>query len=596
MPRPVSRARLPGTPAVFALLVAATIAAFFVTTRLKRSTPVVKQLTFARYISPNGDGRHDFVDVGFQIKKPDEITLTVESDDGDEIRVLARDRKLGAGRHRLRWNGRTDAGTVAPDGVYRLKVGLRKQGRSVASRRKLFVDTTPPHPVVRYVTPNSISPDGAGTNNTARLRFNGPTRNPPTLFVYRTDVKKPRLVARRTGKAASAELSWDGLVGLHRSRRPAPTGNYALVAQVQDAAGNRNPSVLPAIRGLVRGHPGLVVRYLGALGPLGAARAGKPVAFKVQSDGRRYKWLIRRLGSSHVIDRGSSAAQNLHVRAPRGKSGVFLLSLRSGHHRYQCPFAVQARKRGRVLVVLPSTTWQARNPPDANGDGFSDLLPDDRAVRIRRPFAGDGLPAGFTAREAPLLLFLDRARLRYDITSDLAIERGFSSIANRYRGTLFAGSPRFFGSRTAKLVMSYVRSGGRVAWVGTGGFTQPIDANREEVVLAAGAASDDRNVFGERLQAQPAGQLAVLTDRIAFFEGAGDVLGPFPRLEQSTRLPAGAKMLASAGSESNRPSVVVYRRSRGIVARVGADGFGRAANSSAGAARIMRRLWTLLSR
>jgi hypothetical protein len=582
---------------VFALLVAATIGAFFVTTRLKRSAPVVEDLTFGRYVSPNRDGRHDFVDIGFQIKKSDEVTVTLLSSDGEELRVLARDRELTAGRHRFRWNGQTDAGTVAPDGEYRLRVGLRKQGRSVTSRRKLFVDTTPPRPVVRYVTPASISPDGAGTNNSARLRFSGPLRNEPTLLVYRTDVKPPRLVARRPGKAGSAELTWDGSVGFGRRLRPAPSGNYALVARVHDAAGNRSSSRLPPTRDLVRGHPGLIVRYISALGPLEAVRAGSVAAFRVQSDGRRYRWRVRRLGSSRVLDRGSSSAQTLHVRAPRGRSGVFLLSLRSGRHRYQSPFAVQARKRRPVLVVLPATSWQARNPPDANGDGFSDLLPDAETVRIRRALAGDGLPVGFTAREAPLLLHLDRTRHRYDITSDLALERKRSGLPRRYRGVLFAAPPRFFGSRTATLTRSYLRSGGRVAWLGTGGFTQPVRATPNELQVADGGASASRNLFRERLQpARSSGRLTVLTDRIGFFRGAGTVFGPFPRLERSARLPAGASLLASAGDEANLPSLVVYRRGSGLLARVGVDGFARAATDSPAAARIMRRLWTLLSR
>ena len=44
---------------MFALLVVATAAAFFVTQRLKRETPVVKRISFGAYVSPNGDGRKD---------------------------------------------------------------------------------------------------------------------------------------------------------------------------------------------------------------------------------------------------------------------------------------------------------------------------------------------------------------------------------------------------------------------------------------------------------------------------------------------------------------------------------------------------------
>jgi hypothetical protein len=90
--------------------------------------------------------------------------------------------------------------------------------------------------------------------------------------------------------------------------------------------------------------------------------------------------------------------------------------------------------------------------------------------------------------------------------------------------------------------------------------------------------------------------LVVLGDRIGFFGGAG-AFGPFPRLEPTLRLPSGARLLASAGAEPNRPDVVVYRLGPGVVARVGVDGLERqVGGESSAAARIMPRLWALLSR
>ena len=41
----------------------------------------------------------------------------------------------------------------------------------------------------------------------------------------------------------------------------------------------------------------------------------------------------------------------------------------------------------------------------------------------------------------------------------------------RYRAILFAGAPRYFASELGGLARSYVESGGRIAWLGTGGFT-----------------------------------------------------------------------------------------------------------------------------
>jgi hypothetical protein len=248
-----------------------------------------------------------------------------------------------------------------------------------------------------------------------------------------------------------------------------------------------------------------------------------------------------------------------------------------------------------VLVVLPATTWQARNPTDVDGDGFADTLPENQTVAVHRPFAGEGLPFGFGADAAPLLIALDQFHLRYDLTSDLAIEQGLSNFSNRYRGVLFVGAPRFFGFRTGKLFQSYLRDGGRLAWIGTGGLTQPTQVTKGSMLIAHNGVSTTRNLLGERLRPFPTGgPLTVLSDRIQFFEGTSGV-GVFSRLEQSVRLPPGAKLLASAGDGPDRPSLVVYRRGRGVVARVGVGGFARAAPSSPSVARIMRRLWTLLS-
>src|SRR5207247_229347 len=82
---------------------------------------------------------------------------SILDDQGEDVRAIATDRSLGRGRHRFRWNGRTSGGRVAPDGTYRVRIGLRHQGRSVTPRRKIFVDTKPPTPTIRSVSPAFIS-------------------------------------------------------------------------------------------------------------------------------------------------------------------------------------------------------------------------------------------------------------------------------------------------------------------------------------------------------------------------------------------------------------------------------------------------------
>jgi FlgD Ig-like domain len=575
---------------VFAALVVATVGAFFVTTRLKRSTPVIEQLTFRRSFSPNGDGRFDVALFSFRLRRTDEVTVALVTRDGDEVRTLTRDVLLAGGRrHRFHWDGRTDAGQVAKDGEYHMQVGLRRQGRTVTSQRKLFLDTRPPHPVVNYVSPDFISPDGAGKANSVRLRFSGASRR-ARLLVYRTDVSPPRLVARRPVKRGATAVRWDGRIA---GGEPAPTGNYLLAVRAQDAAGNVGPPRLPPPRATVRGHPGVAVRYLAAARSLQPVAAGALTRFRVLTDGRRYRWSMRRLGRARVLARGSSRRETLTVRAPRGTSGVALLTVRVGVHRYSTPLAVRGRRHGQVLVVLPAATWQARNPLEADGDGYADVLPAEREAESRRPFAGSGMPPGFLPDQAAVLQFLRSQRYRYDLTTDLALAQD-PGVLGRYQGALFVGAPRFAPGPVVEALRPYLRFGGRVGWLGTGAFEWTVSVRGD--VLALGTRLRP-GPFGERVRRRvPAAPLAVLGDRISFFRGTGGGLGPFGPQEESLRLPARARVLASAGSEAGRPAILVYRSAGGVVARVGVDRFGRALATSPDAGRIMRRLWALLSR
>src|SRR2546430_8173549 len=85
-PRQLSPAAL-----VFAALVVATVGAFFVTTRLKRSAPVIESLTFNRHFSPNGDGRADAVVFVLRLRRTDDVTVSVVTRDGSQVRTLAED-------------------------------------------------------------------------------------------------------------------------------------------------------------------------------------------------------------------------------------------------------------------------------------------------------------------------------------------------------------------------------------------------------------------------------------------------------------------------------------------------------------------------
>jgi hypothetical protein len=137
------------TRAVFALLVVATFAAFFVTQRLKHSPTLVQAASAVPYIYPANGHRKALI--SFKIKQTDEVTLTVVGPDGDDVDTLASDVHMQAYvQESFRWRGITSSGRPAPFGLYTIRVRLRHAGRSVLLTRPdgelatIRVEATPP--------------------------------------------------------------------------------------------------------------------------------------------------------------------------------------------------------------------------------------------------------------------------------------------------------------------------------------------------------------------------------------------------------------------------------------------------------------------
>ena len=589
---------------VFALLVVATIAAFLVTQQLKSEFPLVirfaaKPINF----SPNGDGTRDSTQVGFDLSEPARVTFSIMDMEGNEVRRLFTDRELaGDAKHRFRWDGRDDDGLRLPDGLYRMRVVRRDEGRVIDSAKEINLDTRPPSAELVSATPGVIAPGEPGQRPEVRIRYRGPRNKAPVFRIFRTGEGPPRLVLRFRGDA-SREAVWDGRL---REGRVAPPGDYAFTVQVRDRAGNPTeaPAPIPSAR-TARPGTGVSVRPFTLTGPLEVIPAGAVARLRVGPFDRSFDFVLSRYGGTRALVRGERIGGLLRVRIPRRtRTGVYLVRVRAGDRRAVWPLAVAglpqtpgAAGRARPLVVLPALTWQGLNPVDGDHDGFADALPGSPRVSLTRPWAR-GLPPRFNAETAPLLRFLDSAGLDYDLTTDLSLARREGPALGNAPGVAFAGSELWLTAELGRRLRSYARGGGRVGSFGADSFRRFVKLSGEE--LGPPGPRRPADVFGERTAPQRTGvaPLEVFQDELGLFEGLSPLIGEFTLFERSTRLPAGAVLESSAGRELDQPAFVAYRLEDGLVIRSGTAQWSRELEEerlSIEVPRVTRRIWALLS-
>jgi FlgD Ig-like domain len=494
--------------AVFVLLVAATFSAFFAAQRLKSAPPVATIKKLTRHFSPNDDGRRDIARFRVRVRRDDDVTITVVDDAGTEVRRLATAVPAEEERSvRVRWDGRMATGATAPEGVYRLRISLRRGGRAVTLNPGFALDVTAPRPTVLAGGPDGTRWITGPVGGPVPFRVRVVSQRFPTrMSVRRTDLGDPREVAVFTLPPGVREGEWDGRVG----GAPAPPGTYQLVAAVRDQAGNVGHSA-PDGPGPVRGEPGVSVRSLLVRPPADPVRAGEKVEFAVDSRGRPFRWRVFRAGADEQPEVRRRLARRkqrplkgrkrtggeLTVRAPEGDSGVYVLRVRAGNDTTAVPFAVQGDRPAPILVVLPAATWFGRDTLDDDRDGIPNTLENGSSAAYPRLLA-HGLPAGFGEQVGALLGFLDAQRVRYDVTTDLTLAASRSGLTGERQGVLLAGPFRWISTELARRLRRYAADGGRVASFGADSLRRGVDIARDRLLRPL--PPTDTDPFGARLR------------------------------------------------------------------------------------------------
>ena len=134
---------------------------------------------------------------------------------------------------------------------------------------------------------------------------------------------------------------------------------------------------------------------------------------------------------------------------------------------------VQGAKRSSVLVVVPVISWLGVDRVDDQRlDGIPNTLTD--GTNVHWPRVMTGLPAQFADDSARLLVFLDRHKIRYDLTSDLDLDQSRNPRASDRDGVLLAGSERWITRPLARRMLEAVVARRLLAGVyAPGGFPPP---------------------------------------------------------------------------------------------------------------------------
>jgi hypothetical protein len=297
------------------LLLGGTAAAFAVTQGLKIEPSPILAPHIDKVFSPICDCDSRLAGIRFKLRKPDRVQLDIVDGDGNVVRELVSGRRLRSGTVTYTWNGRDDQGRFVGEGVYKPRVHLTDQHRTIDLPNEMRVDTTAPKIALVSVAPRRFSPDGDGRRDRVVVAYK---TNEPAHGVLLVD--GTRVVFTRKQQEQSS-LAWNG-----RFRgRVLPPGVHRLQLAAEDRAGNLSEAGDPF---------DVILRYVTLARDRIPAKAGTRFGVRVSAD-RRVAW---RLGARE----GTAAPGLLVLRAPR-RPGRYTLTVRAGDHAARAAVIVSRR-------------------------------------------------------------------------------------------------------------------------------------------------------------------------------------------------------------------------------------------------------------
>ena len=203
-------------------LLVATAAAFVITERLKLTPSPILDTLVSKTFSPVCGCDTRSATVTFRLRRGGRVGVEVINASDALVRRLAQ-RTFSAGFVFFRWFGRNQAGTISPDGNYKIRVRLFSQHRTIVFPNVIRLDTVAPK-VKEFRAEHHLVRIGK------RVRVDyvlGAVANPILLVDGRVAV-----VGRFPHR--SGTLDWYGKINGRQVR----TGVHHLALEARDSAGN----------------------------------------------------------------------------------------------------------------------------------------------------------------------------------------------------------------------------------------------------------------------------------------------------------------------------------------------------------------------
>lgn len=414
----------------------------------------------------------------------------------------------------LVWDGRID-GRRVPDGRYAVQLVYRAR---ILAARFLRIDTTAPRLVDLSVDDGSapfagdsrllttVSPNGDGFRDAAHIHF--VLREPATVTmdVTRT-VKAPHVIYALTEKLGrgSHTLTWTPAANLNPR-------TYLVRLAAVDLAGNGIEYGAPDAR--VGRYPrGVVVRLQGIDAGFSqpSYAPGQVASIHIATDEPSLTYQTLQAGpETYVVyadnqmggvpvgpppqtldwHRWRSREHSITFRIPDVASGLYYVKLSGPDGRIgYAPFVVRPSVLGatsRVLVVLPTNTWQAYNFQDVDGNGYGDTWyagPPNRSVALGRTYIARGVPPRYYRYDLPFLhwLYWGHHSAEFISDSDFTLIRNGDVLARAYDLVVFEGHEEYVTSHEYDVVQRFRDLGGNLIFLSANNFFWHVDKHGQVI-------------------------------------------------------------------------------------------------------------------